>query len=95
MSKQVQTNTERIESVKIKKAGFAYSFLARVVGPIMLKKYGVKIYDHFGMKNVRGQHLFISNHTSRIDYFFNAPHLIPNTYNFVVGFNEFYRKKSD
>ena len=91
MSKQ--TNEERIHSVKIKKVGFVYAFLARLLGPIMKRKYGVIINDKIGIKKVREQHIFISNHTSRIDYFFNAFYPMPNKYNFVVGYNEFYRKQ--
>lgn len=93
MPKKIQTNEERIHSVITKKPGFIYGLLGFILKPIMQKKYGVNIIDKVGMKKIKEQHFFISNHTSRIDYFFNAFHPLPNKYNFVVGYNEFYRKQ--
>lgn len=88
-----KTNEERLRTAKVKKPGFAYAFLGAVLTPIMKRKYGVHIHDDVGMKKVKEQHIFISNHTSRIDYFFNAFAPLPNKYNFIVGYNEFYRKQ--
>ena len=36
-------------------------------------------------------YVVVSNHASRIDYVFTAPAFWPDTFNFVVGYNEFFR----
>ena len=56
-----------------------------------LKKYGVNVIYKEDPRKEKGSHIFISNHSSRNDYIFTAIPLLPNTYNFVAGYNEFYR----
>ena len=42
-------------------------------------------------KKEKGAYILVSNHASRADYIFTAVPLLPQTFNFVVGFNEFFR----
>lgn len=93
MSPKKLTLEQKLYRKSIKKPNFIYNILGAVLKKPMYKKYGIHIIDHVGMKDVTEQHIFISNHTSRIDYFFNAFNLLPNRYNWVVGYNEFFRKK--
>ena len=91
---QKKTTAELIHSKKKRKPSFIYNLLGAVLNKPMKKKYGVKIRWECDKKElVKSQHIFVSNHASRIDYFFNAFDLLPSKYNFVVGYNEFFRKK--
>lgn len=87
-----KTNEEILYGRKIKKPPYVlYNLLGRVWKMLFTKKYGIKVeYKTDPRKDKRG-YLFLSNHTSRMDYIFNAIPLLPNTHNFVVGYNEFYR----
>ena len=69
---------------------FIYRFLGGVWQFLFMKKYGVHVTYKADPRNA-GQHIFISNHASRNDYIFTGVPLLPNTYNFVAGYNEFFR----
>lgn len=68
-----------------------YNLLGRLWKALFFKRYGVKVTFNFDFRKEKGAYIFISNHTSRMDYIFNSLPLLPNTYNFVIGYNEFYR----
>ncbi len=87
-----KTNEEKLHSRKIKKPPYLlYNLLGGIWKMLFMKKYGISVeYKADPRKEKRG-YLFISNHTSRMDYIFNGLPLLPHTHNFVVGYNEFYR----
>lgn len=58
---------------------------------LFTKKYGITTEFKADPRKDKRGYLFLSNHTSRMDYIFNALPLLPHTHNFVVGYNEFYR----
>ena len=39
----------------------------------------------------KGPYIVVSNHASRADYIFTGVPLLPNTLNYVAGYNEFHR----
>ena len=91
-SKKSLTNEEVLYLRKIKNPPkFIYNFLGKIWKILFMKKYGVKVTYLSDPRNEEGSHIFISNHASRNDYIFTGVPLLPNTYNFVAGYNEFYR----
>ena len=87
-----KTNEEKLYSRKLRKPpAFLYRLLGGVWKMLFFKKYGVSAEYKADPRKEKRPYLFISNHTSRMDYIFNAIPLLPKTHNFVVGYNEFYR----
>ena len=84
-------NEQILYKRKAKQPGFAYTLLGGIWKLFMFKQYGVKVEDKVNIKKVKGPHIVISNHASRQDYIFMGVPLYPNRYNFVAGYNEFYR----
>lgn len=92
MAKQQKTNEQVLYLRKIKTPPkFIYRFLGGIWKTLFMKKYGVKVTYNADPREEKGSHIFISNHASRNDYIFTGVPLLPNTYNFVAGYNEFYR----
>ena len=90
--KKLLSNEEVLYLRKIKNPPkFIYNVLGNVWKILFMKKYGVKVTYKQDPRKEKGSHLFISNHASRNDYIFTGVPLLPNTYNFVAGYNEFYR----
>ena len=90
--KKSLSNEEILYLRKIKNPPkFIYNVLGNVWKILFMKKYGVKVTYKQDPREEKGAHLFISNHASRNDYIFTGVPLLPNTYNFVAGYNEFYR----
>ena len=86
------TIDQKLHSRKLKKAPFGlYNLLGRGYKLLFFKKYGINITFIYDFRKEKGPHILISNHASRIDYVFNALCLLPKRYNFVVGYNEFFR----
>lgn len=90
---ETKTIEQKLYSRKIKRPGFLYNVVGNAAKLVCFKKYNVHTTFHFDKKLLKSSHIFVSNHTSRIDYFFNAMPLLPVRYNFVVGYNEFYRSQ--
>lgn len=70
-----------------------YRFLGRViVNGVLSKKYNAHFTYKDDVSKYRGQsYIVVSNHASRMDYVFTAPAFLPDSFNFVVGYNEFFR----
>ena len=83
--------TEKIRSRKIGKPGFVYSLLGWIWKTFIFKKYNIHVKYNVDIKHIKGPHIFISNHASRLDYIFVGLPLLPRKYNFVAGYNEFHR----
>ena len=70
-----------------------YGFLANaVVKGALVKKYNAHFTYKDDIERYRGRsYIVVSNHASRMDYVFTAPAFLPDSFNFVVGYNEFFR----
>ena len=92
MKKEQPTNEEILYSRRIKQPPKGmYKFLGGLWKLLFTKKYGITVEFKADPRKEKRNYLFISNHTSRMDYIFNALPLLPKTHNFVAGYNEFYR----
>ena len=85
------TNEQRMYRRKIKKPGLIYLILGGIWKMFMFKKYGVHTTFKTDFRKEKGPYLLISNHASRMDYMFMGVPVYPSRYNFVAGYNEFYR----
>ena len=86
------TNEEVLYLRKIKNPPkFIYNVLGKIWKMLFMKKYGVNVIYKEDPRKETGSHIFISNHASRNDYIFTGVPLLPNAYNYVAGYNEFYR----
>lgn len=87
-----KTIDQKLHSRKIKKPPlFLYNVLGFIWKIIFTKKYNLKVVDKVNLKKVKGPYILISNHASRQDYIFTAVPLLPRRYNFIAGYNEFFR----
>lgn len=86
-----KTNEQKLYSKKITQPGFIYNALGWAWKTFVAKKYNVKYNFKFDFRKEKGPHILISNHASRADYIFTGVPLLPKRYNYVAGYNEFYR----
>lgn len=86
-----KTIAEKLHSRKMKKPSFVYNILGCVWKILFFKKYGVKVTFKKDFRKEVGPYIVISNHASRLDYIFMGLPLLPKKYNFVVGYNEYFR----
>ncbi len=92
MAKEKQTVEQEIHSRKIKKPPtLIYRVLGGVWKMLFMKKYGVKVVYKTDIRKEKGPYILVSNHASRADYIFTGVPLLPNTLNYVAGYNEFHR----
>ena len=86
------TLEKKLHSKKIKKPPkFIYNLLGNIWKILFMKKYGVTYKFNYDFRKEKGPYFLISNHTSRADYIFVGVPTLPSTYNFVAGYNEFFR----
>ena len=87
------TEQEKLEKRALKPVNkTAFRALVHVANALFKKKYGVNFTYVDDIKPYLGKsYVVVSNHASRIDYVFTAPAFWPDTFNFVVGYNEFFR----
>ena len=86
-----KTLDQKLHSRKIKKPNFIYPILGYVWKLLFYKKYNVTPIFKTDIKKVKGPIILLSNHASRLDYMFTALPLLPKKFNFVAGYNEFFR----
>lgn len=92
MAKEKLTIAQKIKQKKMHRPPtFIYRVLGGVWRLLFEKKYGVEYEYLADPRKDKGAHIVVSNHASRADYIFTGLPLLPNTYNFVAGHNEFYR----
>ncbi len=92
MAKETLTLSQKLKQRKIKTPpAFIYRLLGGIWRILFEKKYGVEYVYECDPRKDKGPHIVVSNHASRLDYIFTGLPLMPNTYNFVAGHNEFYR----
>ena len=88
------TEQQKLEGRKLRPVSpFIYRLLGNVVvNGVLVKKYNAHFTYVDDVSRYRGQsYVVVSNHASRMDYVFTAPAFLPDTFNFVVGYNEFFR----
>ena len=86
-----KTLDEKLHSRKIGKPNFIYNVLGSIWKLLFKKKYGINAIFKTDFRKEKGPYIVISNHASRLDYMFVGIPLLPNKYNFVAGYNEFFR----
>ena len=87
-----RTLAERLHSRKIKQPPkLIYCTLGYLWRWVYFKKLNVKVTMHQDPRDCRGPYIMVSNHASRLDYIFTGAVLLPQTFNFVAGYNEFFR----
>lgn len=84
---------EKVDSCKLKPVNkLKFRVMVGVANTLFRKKLGVSFHYADDIKPYRGKpYIVVSNHASREDYVFTAPAFWPDTFNFVVGYNEFFR----
>ena len=55
------------------------------------KKLGVHAEMKVDPRKEKGPYIVVSNHASRLDYIYTGAALLPDTLNYVAGYNEFFR----
>lgn len=86
-----KTLDKKIHSRKIKKPNFIYPILGYIWKLLFYKKYNVTSIFKTDIKKVKEPYILLSSHASRLDYMFTAIPLLPKRFNFVAGYNEFFR----
>lgn len=86
-----KTLDQKLHSRKLKKPGILYIILGYVWKLLFYKKYNINVRYKTDIKKVKGPIILLSNHASRLDYMFTALPLLPKKFNFVAGYNEFFR----
>ncbi len=87
-----QTLAKKLHNRKINRPpALIYTILGGVWKLLFQKKYGMSWEFKTDFRKEKGPYFLISNHASRADYIFMGIPVLPNQYNFVVGYNEFFR----
>lgn len=88
----MKTIKEKLYKRRIKQPNFLiYNFLGYLRKYTVARKYNLKVTYQDDPRKEKGPYILLSNHASRLDYIFVAIPLLPQRFNFVVGYNEFYR----
>ena len=92
MEQQKKTVAQKIHSRKMTPPpALIYRVLGGIWKMLFMKKYGVEVEFKTDFRKEKGPYILVSNHASRADYIFTGVPLLPNTYNYVAGYNEFHR----
>lgn len=87
-----QTLAKQLHNRKIKRPpALIYGVLGGIWKLLFQKKYNLSWEFKTDFRKEKGPYILISNHASRADYIFMGIPVLPNQYNFVVGYNEFFR----
>ncbi len=92
MAKWDKTLAEALHARKIKKPPtLIYWILGYLWRLLYFKKLNLKTEIKEDPRKCKGPYIVVSNHASRLDYIYTGAVLLPHTYNFVAGYNEFFR----
>ena len=87
-----RTLAQKLVHRKIKKPPFIlYNLLGRVWQLLFFKKLNVSVEYRQDPRKTKGPYIVVSNHASRLDYIYSGIPLLPHTFNYVAGYNEFFR----
>lgn len=85
-------NAKKVRGRKIKvPPSWFYYPLTYLMRPILNRQQNFKCNIIDDPRKLKEPYLLIGNHASRVDYIFGGLALLPNKFNFVVGYNEFFR----
>jgi len=92
MAKEKIALAKQLHSRQIKRPPMAiYQTLGYLWKLLFFQKLGVKVTYKQDPRKCKGACIVISNHASRMDYIYVGIPLLPHRYNFVAGYNEFFR----
>ncbi|MEA4869232.1 MAG: 1-acyl-sn-glycerol-3-phosphate acyltransferase [Christensenella sp.] len=92
MANPRKTIAEKLHARKIRKPpALIYCALGYLWRILYFKKLGVEVTFKEDPRSCKGPYIMVSNHASRLDYIFTGVVLLPHRYNFVAGYNEFFR----
>ena len=92
MSREKKTLAQKLHSRRIRKPPkLIYCVLGYIWRLLYFKKLGVHVEMKDDPRTCKGPYIVVSNHASRLDYIFTGAVLLPDTLNFVAGYNEFFR----
>lgn len=75
-------------------SNFIYYGLQKIVAnPFLIRPMNVEVEDRIGAKDIKGPFIVVSNHTSRCDWMYVSKAIYPHKVNFMIAYNEFFRKK--
>ena len=92
MKKEKKTLQEKLHARRIKQPPkLVYCALGYLWRILYFKKLGLKVEMKDDPRKCKGPYIVVSNHASRLDYIYTGAVLLPDTLNFVAGYNEFFR----
>ena len=90
--KEKSTLQLRLEKKHVTKPpAWLYLLLINVWRLIFNKKLGIRFTFKVRPSKDKKPYILVSNHSSRVDYLYTAPAVLPHRLNYVVGYNEFFR----
>lgn len=90
--KEKLTLQEKLERRHVKKPpALIYLLLINVWRLLFDKRLGVSFTFKVRPSEDKNPYILIGNHSSRVDYLYTAPAVLPHRLNYVVGYNEFFR----
>ena len=92
--KEKLTIQQKLSMRKAKKPNkFIWFILLKIIVPILAKKYHPHYVIKDNIRDYKGPKFIIFNHQSRMDYLWITQMTHGEPFNFVIGYNEFFRKK--
>jgi 1-acyl-sn-glycerol-3-phosphate acyltransferase len=92
MLKTKRTLQEKLYARKIKQPPkIIYCALGYLWRALYFKRLGLSAEIRDDPRKCSGPYIVVSNHASRLDYIYTGAVLLPDTLNFVAGYNEFFR----
>ena len=90
--KEKLTLQEKLERKTIgRPLALVYIILIRIWMLALNRKLGVRFTYKARPNKDKNAYVLVSNHSSRVDYLYTAPAVLPHRLNYVVGYNEFFR----
>lgn len=92
MKKEKKSLQEKLHARRIKQPPkLIYCALGYLWRMLYFKKLGLQAEIKDDPRKCKGPYIVVSNHASRLDYIYTGAVLLPDTLNFVAGYNEFFR----
>jgi len=92
VKKEKLTLARKLSKRKLKRPpAVIYQLLGYLWKALYFKKLGVKVTYKNDPRKCKGACIVVSNHASRMDYIYTGIPLLPHRYNYVAGYNEFFR----
>ena len=90
--KEKLTLQEKLERKTIgRPLALVYIILIRIWMLALNRKLGIRFTYKVRPNKDKNAYVLVSNHSSRVDYLYTAPAVLPHRLNYVVGYNEFFR----